>query len=168
MDGDPGDQRRASLRASDADRERFVETLRRHHVDGRLTTEELTERAERAYAARTLGDLDALATDLPSLPPAPSPGHPPGWDPDASGLPPRMRPTGPRRAAAKANLVRSLLWYGLLSLVLIVVWAASGRDYFWPVWPILGFLLLVGWQAVTVWSRLSPYDDDRDRRRDRR
>ncbi|MDP9208862.1 MAG: DUF1707 domain-containing protein, partial [Actinomycetota bacterium] len=68
MERDPGDQRRAGLRASDADRERFVEALGRHHVDGRLTTEELAERTERAYAARTLGDLDALATDLPALP----------------------------------------------------------------------------------------------------
>jgi hypothetical protein len=51
------------------------------------------------------------------------------------------------------------------SLVLIVVWLASGRDYFWPVWPILGFALLLGWQAIAVWSRVSPYDD-RPRRRD--
>jgi dGTP triphosphohydrolase len=55
MDRDPGDQRRASLRASDADRERFVETLRQHHADGRLTTEELAERTERA--TRLLTDL---------------------------------------------------------------------------------------------------------------
>ena len=171
MDRDPGEQRRASLRASDADRERFVETLRQHHVEGRLTVDELAERTERAYAARTLGDLDALGTDLPPLtPPAPPPGPPaaapPGWDPAAPGLPPRMRSPGPRRAAAKANLLRFLLWYGLLSVVLIVVWAASGRGYFWPVWPILGLMLLLGWQAVTVWSKLSPFDDD-PRRRDR-
>ena len=49
------------MRASDADREQFVEALRQHHVDGRLTADELTERTGRAYAARTLGDLDALA-----------------------------------------------------------------------------------------------------------
>jgi len=163
MDQDPGDQRRASLRASDADRERFVEALRRHHADGRLTTEELAERTERAYAARTLGDLDALATDLPALQP---PARAPAWDPSADDVPRRMRPPGPRRAAAKTNLLRSVLWYGVLSLVLIVVWLASGRDYFWPVWPILGFALLLGWQAIAVWSRVSPYDDDRPRRRD--
>ena len=69
MDRDPGDRRRASLRASDADREQFVEALRRHHAEGRLTTEELSERTERAYAARTFGDLDALAADLPPIQP---------------------------------------------------------------------------------------------------
>ena len=172
MDRDPGGQQRASLRASDADRERFVETLRQHHVEGRLTADELAERTERAYAARTLGDLDALGTDLPPpTPPAPPSGPPPaaapGWDPAAPGLPLRMRSPGPRRAAAKANLLRFLLWYGLLSVVLIVVWAASGRGYFWPVWPILGFMLGLGGQAIAAWSRLGPAEDDQSRGRAR-
>jgi hypothetical protein len=114
MDADPADQRRASLRASDADRERFVESLRQHHVDGRLTADELAERTERAYAARTYGDLDALAADLPAVPP-------PGWDPSAD-LPRRLAPAGPRQAAAKATLLRTVIWFGTLSLVLIVVW----------------------------------------------
>ena len=92
MDRDPGDQRRADLRASDADRERFVEALGRHHADGRLTTEELAERTDRAYAARTLGDLDALATGLPALQP---PAWAPAWDPSADDVPRRMRPPGP-------------------------------------------------------------------------
>jgi len=171
MDRDPGDQL-ASLRASDADRERFVEALGQHHVEGRLTAEELAERTERAYAARTFGELDALGSDLPPLqPPAPQPAHPAapaaGWDPAAPGLPPRMRPPGPRRAAAKANLLRFLLWYGLLTVVLIVVWAASGRGYFWPVWPILGFMLALGWQAIAAWSKLGPAEDDQSRRRAR-
>jgi hypothetical protein len=163
MDRNPGDQPRASLRASDADRERFVEALRQHHVDGRLTAEELTERTERAYAARTLGDLDALATDLPPLPP---PDPPAGWDPSAD-LPRRLQPASPKRAAAKANLLRSLLWYGLLSVVLIVVWVMSDRDYFWPVWPILGFMLLLAWQTFYVWYSPARFDDDRPRRRSR-
>jgi hypothetical protein len=161
MDPDPEAERRASLRASDADRERFVEALRQHHVEGRLTTEELEERTGKAYEARTLGDLNALATDLPPLTPAP--GSPAGWNPDAPGLPPRMRPPSPRRTRAKANLLRLLLWWGLLSVVLVVIWAASGRGYFWPVWPILGFILALGAQAIGVWSRFSPFDDDDDR-----
>ena len=177
MDPDPDAARRASLRASDADRERFVAALREHHVEGRLTAEELEERTGQAYAARTLGDLDALGTDLPPLAsPAQAPGPsrqpagpPAGWDPDAEGVPARMRPPGPRRAAAKANLLRLALWWGLLSVVLIVIWAAGGRGYFWPVWPILGFILALGGQAIGVWSRFSPYDDrpGRDRNRDR-
>jgi hypothetical protein len=156
MDRDPGDQRRASLRASDADREQFVEALRRHHTEGRLTTEELTERTERAYAARTFGDLDALATDLPPLrPPAPAPGRPPPAD-----LPPRLRPPGPKRAAAKANLLRSVLWFGTLSVVLTVVWAMTNfGGYFWPAWPILGFMLAIAGQLLYVYGP-ARFDDD--------
>jgi hypothetical protein len=167
MDGDPADQRRASLRASDADRERFVEALRQHHVDGRLSAEELEERAGRAYAARTYGDLDALATDLPPLQPAaptpPAPGPDPGPGPGMADLPPRMRPPGPRQAAAKAALLRTVVWFATVSLLLIAVWALTGRQYFWPVWPILGFTIAIIWQAFAVWGP-RPYDD-RDRRR---
>jgi Domain of unknown function (DUF1707)/2TM domain len=160
MDRDPGDPRRASLRASDADREQFVAALRQHHAEGRLTAEELAERTQRAYGARTFGDLDALGADLPPLrTPAPAAG----WDPTAADLPRRMRPPGLRRAAAKANLLRSILWFGLISIVLLVVWAMSGRGYFWPVWPILGFIIAIGWQAITVWSPLGPFDDDQPR-----
>lgn len=52
------------LRASDADRERVVGLLRDAHGDGRLTADEHAERVERAYAARTLGELTAVTADL--------------------------------------------------------------------------------------------------------
>ena len=45
----------SELRASDAERERSADALRRHHADGRLTTDEFEERTGRAYAATTLG-----------------------------------------------------------------------------------------------------------------
>jgi hypothetical protein len=162
MDRNPGDQPRASLRASDTDRERFVEALRQHHVDGRLTADELAERTGRAYAARTFGDLDALAADLPPLqPPSPTPpGHPP-----AAGPPPQLRPPGRKRAEAKANLVRTVLWFGLLSVVLIVIWAMTNvGGYFWPVWPMLGFLLAIAGQLFYVYGP-ARFDDERPRDR---
>ncbi len=52
------------LRASDADRERVVTLLAEAAGDGRLTLAEHSERTERAYAARTLGELAALTSDL--------------------------------------------------------------------------------------------------------
>jgi hypothetical protein len=61
-----------SIRASDADREATAGTLRDHAVAGRLTTDELDERAGRALAARTVGELDALVADLPGHRPAPA------------------------------------------------------------------------------------------------
>jgi hypothetical protein len=52
------------LRASDADRERVAERLRRAAGDGQLTMQELDDRLHDAYAARTVGDLAPLTADL--------------------------------------------------------------------------------------------------------
>jgi Domain of unknown function (DUF1707)/Cell wall-active antibiotics response 4TMS YvqF len=52
------------LRASDADRERVIALLAEAASDGRLTLSEHAERAERAYSARTLGELAVLTADL--------------------------------------------------------------------------------------------------------
>jgi hypothetical protein len=59
---------RIAVRASDADRERVVEILRRGHVDGRLTLAELEERSATAYSARTCAELAPLTADLPAPP----------------------------------------------------------------------------------------------------
>jgi hypothetical protein len=55
------------MRASDADRDRTAALLREHLAAGRLDEEEFQERLEKAYAAKTLGDLDELMTDLPAI-----------------------------------------------------------------------------------------------------
>jgi hypothetical protein len=52
------------LRASDSDRERVIAMLGEALADGRLSHEEYSERMPLALAARTLGDLSALTTDL--------------------------------------------------------------------------------------------------------
>ena len=57
--------RRAVLRASDSDRERIADRLRKATAEGRLLAEELEERLGAAFSARTYGELDALVADLP-------------------------------------------------------------------------------------------------------
>ena len=52
------------LRASDAERERTADQLRHAAGEGRLTVEELDERLNAAYAARTRGELDRLVGDV--------------------------------------------------------------------------------------------------------
>lgn len=52
------------LRASDTDRERVVDMLAEALADGRLTSEECSQRTEAALTARTLGDLAGLTADL--------------------------------------------------------------------------------------------------------
>lgn len=56
------------LRASDSDREKLADELRRHCVEGRITLDELDERLEGAMAARTLAELSKFVSDLPSSP----------------------------------------------------------------------------------------------------
>ena len=57
----PADQ----IRASDADREQAVASLRDHFAEGRLTRAELDERLTTALSAQTAGDLRRLMADLP-------------------------------------------------------------------------------------------------------
>jgi hypothetical protein len=61
-------RRDPALRAADADREAASEQLRRHHAEGRLDTEELQERIDRCYQAKTAGELEQLLNDLPPAP----------------------------------------------------------------------------------------------------
>ena len=107
------------IRASDDDRERVVDELRRHAAEGRLEVAELEERIERALAARTQGELAVLTRDLPERQPeVPAPA-----------------PAPRRRSRARPELG---LFVAVMSL-LIVIWAVSGAGYFWPIWPLVGW-----------------------------
>jgi Domain of unknown function (DUF1707) len=69
----PDDQ----LRAGNADREVVVSRLNEAFGEGRLELSELEDRVAAAYAARTMGELRGLTTDLPAKPGdrgKPSPG----------------------------------------------------------------------------------------------
>ena len=70
--GDDGAARyagRGRLRASHADREQVIETLKDAFVQGRLTKDEFDSRTGHALASRTYADLAALVADLPAGPP---------------------------------------------------------------------------------------------------
>src|SRR6185312_15695498 len=57
-----------AVRASDAEREDVSRQLSAHAAAGRLTPQELDERLDAAYAARTHGELMRLLEDLPPAP----------------------------------------------------------------------------------------------------
>ncbi len=127
-----------SIRASDDDRERTAAALRDHYAAGRLTSEEFNERLDKTYAAKTLGDLADLKTDLPVAADGtqlPVPSHPAG--PVATG-PDRFSPAW--RAAFGSWLC--------VSLVCFVIWLLSGASAsLWFLWPtgIWGAVLLARW-----------------------
>jgi hypothetical protein len=130
---------REQMRAADADRQRVAEQLRAALGEGRLDLHEYDERLQRAYAAKTYGDLDGLLADLPGSlavqPPAPA----------------AVRP-----ATAGANPTAEWLgqiwgtWFFVVGIT-SVVWGVSSLAaaevlYFWPIWvgvPWGLFLVLV-------------------------
>lgn len=104
------------LRVSDREREAQAELLREHAGEGRLSTEELEERLDLTYAARTRGELAKLLDDLPAIS--------------------TTAPAGDRRPRHFGDEPTAFV---LINLVLIGIWAATGAGYFWPIWPLLGW-----------------------------
>jgi Domain of unknown function (DUF1707) len=137
------------IRASDADRDRTAALLREHHAAGRLTADEFNERIDKAYAAKTLGDLDELLVDLPGidlyqLPDAslPRKNRPPAGPP----LPWMMAPGSVGRFSPAWRAAWGT-WLSL-SMVAFVVWLLSGHPgslwFLWVAGP-LGLVLLGRW-----------------------
>jgi hypothetical protein len=58
-------EKRANLRASDADRDHTVSLLHKAATEGRIAAEELEQRVSTALKARTYGELEATVADLP-------------------------------------------------------------------------------------------------------
>jgi hypothetical protein len=65
MSSSPAVPEPRDLRASDADRERVANVLREAAGDGRLTMDELDERLDAVYAAKTYAELEPITRDLP-------------------------------------------------------------------------------------------------------
>ena len=64
------------MRVSDSDREQAADVLREAAGHGRISMDELDERLELAYAAKTYADLAAVTRDLPGPAQAPGPVQP--------------------------------------------------------------------------------------------
>jgi Domain of unknown function (DUF1707)/Cell wall-active antibiotics response 4TMS YvqF len=77
MSGPPAVPDRGNLRASDSDRERVADILRQAAGDGRLTMEELDERLDSVYAAKTYAELEPITRDLPEAGAAHAPARAP-------------------------------------------------------------------------------------------
>ena len=133
-------------RASDAEREATADRLRIAGGDGRLDPEELEQRLDAAYGAKTVGELTALTRDLPAAPaPAPAP----------------ERPIGSQ--AVRARLASFIV----VNTICIAIWAASGASGgFWPIWVILG--TGIGLFATVVRRVLGVEEPERHRRHHRR
>jgi hypothetical protein len=118
--------RRATLRASDADRDQVAERLRHATAEGRLNPDELEERLEAVFAARTYGELDGLVADLP-------------------GQPVRRRERPQPSASMLLRPGPVLALFILAPVVVSLILAAA--VIFATVFSAWGLLLVVGWLA---------------------
>lgn len=101
--------------------------LREHFAAGRLNEDELTERVQRTYDARTAGELGALTADLPNLPLS-------------------RQEQKAELAARRSQLQRRLIQEtggGLTLLgVCVGIWLIDGaQGQFWPVWVAIVVLI---------------------------
>lgn len=130
--------RRATLRASDADREQVAERLRHAAAEGRLLTEELEDRLGAALSAKTYAELDAIVADLPTG----EVGH-------------RSRSGTPARLPSPAAAVFALLV--AVALISTVAFGAGGHahvDHHWGAGPTSGMpviwlvVVAAGWRYI--------------------
>jgi uncharacterized membrane protein YccC len=133
-----------ALRASDHERDLTVAQLREHYGAGRISSDELDERSDAAFGARTVAELQALLADLPALPaPPPRRGHDAGLE------------------AAKRRVLQSAGTFALVVVACVAIWLATGADgSFWPIWVILFGGIRV---AFVAWGKLGPGSGERRR-----
>lgn len=137
------------MRASDADRDRVAAALREHCAQGRISIDELNERLDGVYGARTFGDLEKVTDDLPEhdMYERPVPAS-------RTSMPARRtsgRPVRPGMRSAWAG-------YVTVNLICFVVWlltfVSGGAWYPW-------FLWVAGpWGAVMLAARFFESRDD--------
>lgn len=132
-------ERSSQLRVSDEERERTVQALREHYAAGRITEEELDERVQAAYGARTADELAQLLGDLPRLPASPQQ---------------QKAELVERRRHLQRRLIQETGGGFSLFLLCTAIWAASGAHTpFWPIWVAIFPVLALG---RNVWRLYGP------------
>jgi uncharacterized coiled-coil protein SlyX len=124
----PGGVQPGQMRASHADRERVATVLNQALAEGRLDIDELQERLDAVYAAKTLAELEPVTKDLP--------GH-------AALVPPQPTSVGVPSAAAFPP-AGSRVSGGWTSTSAIAVMSGAQRSGDWIVPPRFSALALMG------------------------
>ncbi len=57
------------------------------------------------------------------------------------------------RTQARRDALSLMLTGPVVTAMLLVVWAATGADYFWPIWPMLGMSIAL---VVALWRAFGP------------
>ena len=151
----PGDEKAAAgrghLRASHADREQVIGTLKAAFVQGRLTKDELDVRVGQTLAARTYADLAVLTADIPA-----------GL---AAAQPPR-RPAAPRaRRPVKNVLTWGACWF-ITPAILVAGLLPDNHDagavalplalVYFMAWMVAGAVVIDSWHQQVSRGKLPP------------
>lgn len=143
----------SDLRASDEQRERTAGELREHFAAGRLTEDELTERVQQAYAARTHAQLGGLLMDLPRLPATPQE---------------QKAALADRRRHLQRRLIQETGGSIALLVVCVAIWVANGaQGHFWP--ALIAVIVLVplirnAWRLYGPSPQLDRVEQELERR----
>ena len=132
------------LRASHADREQVIDTLKDAFVQDRLTKDEFDARVSRALASRTHASLAALTADLPADLTADLPAGPPAARPPRKAIKPRPEnatvKTGARVIAA-TTVLTGAVWAG--------AWQSQTDS---QVWGALVLTFTLVWVGIVIFA----------------
>ena len=163
-----------NVRVGDADREAVAAQLREHYADGRLTLEELNERLDQAFAAKTKADLNTVMRDLPQAA-RPAAGVPyggtawqgPAWQGPMASRPGQDYGNGgwgsqrPRGACNAVGPLMGLVWLCLILGSMFLFGFGGGR----PLLIVLILAALALFRRLFGLSRRRGYRGPRGRRR---
>ncbi|MFI9153784.1 DUF1707 and DUF4190 domain-containing protein [Streptomyces sp. NPDC053367] len=144
-------QNAPAMLASHADRERAVDVLRAGFGEGRLERAEFEKRVERAYTARTVGELALLVADLPQ-----GPMHPMHAQQTPAVFVPVGRPKTNEKALGAAVCGGLVFFTGGLTGIPAVVLGHAARGEIRRTGEggdglaLAG--LILGWMAVAAWG----------------
>jgi hypothetical protein len=142
---------RGHLRASHADRDQVIGTLKAAFVQGMLAQDEFDTRVGQAFGSRTYAELAALTADLPAMPPAaqlPKPSRPQGGQPV-------LRP-------GRWIVVATVLYAGAWAYALFLSRRGDDQSAF----PLIvgGFLIYLGVLIASVGAIIVNWQDRRSSR----
>jgi Domain of unknown function (DUF1707) len=119
---------RGRLRASHADRERVIGTLKAAYSYGLVTKDEFDARVSQTFASRTYAELAVITADIPS------------------GLAPAPPPPRPAPATASAPLASNVIAgdRAIMATAILAALASVASVFAGPVLPLAGLLALAG------------------------
>jgi Domain of unknown function (DUF1707) len=140
--------RQSRLRASHADREQVIDTLKDAFVQDRLTKDEFDARVGHALASRTRAELAALTADLPAGPPAARPPR--------KAIKPRPENTTVKNGArviAATTVLTGAVW--------AVAWQSQTDS---QVWGVLVLTFTLVWVGIVIFAGAVMLESRRQRR----